>query len=52
MRTTITFLLFLGAVTAAQAQVYPVQGRWGRAQALKKARSIVRSGAVKFQRCK
>lgn len=30
MRTTIAFLLFLGAVIAAQAQAYPVQGRWGQ----------------------
>jgi len=29
-------LLFLGAVTAAQAQVYPVQGRWGQSASSEK----------------
>ena len=36
MRTTITFLLFLGAVIAAQAQAYPVQGRWGQSASSEK----------------
>ena len=36
MRTTITFLLFLGAVIAAQAQAYPVQGRWGQSESSEK----------------
>lgn len=36
MRTTITVLLLLGAVTTAQAQVYPVQGRWGQSASSEK----------------
>jgi hypothetical protein len=37
MRTTITALLFLGAVALpALAQVYPVQGRWGQSESSEK----------------
>ena len=37
MRTTMTALLFLGAVAVpALAQVYPVQGRWGQSESSEK----------------